>query len=332
MNSKKWFKYFSLLSVVFLLIVAVLNAYVDPYRIYSQSWRMSYISDRNGRFSKLDRLKKSNGVELLVVGSSRSEFFFPKDLEKSLGLKSFTTAMGGAYTYTKYAFGMKGLELLPNLKKNVYVSDFYEFNKKEIPWLLADLEEFKGFFSSSDFDEVTPSKFRKISSLFSLTTLSASIKTIKDKTKNKPKSYLSDGSTTVSLTQTSFDDLQKEITKIEHYYLNDNWKGYEQLSSLSEMMIDKLVKQAQVKQVEVQVILTPLHPVLFKRFSLNKDLLKRWSEWKSYWQQRADNAEVTLYDFTDSEKYFANDSSYWQDGAHFSRKASLELIDRVRGE
>ena len=332
MKAQKWLTIFLSTSLLILVIIAGLNIYIDPFKNYNQSWRFEYVSDRNGRYSKLQRLKKAKSTQCLVLGSSRSEFIFPEDIEEVTGLKTFTSAMGGAYTYTKYVYGLEGIKHLPNLKQIWYVSDFFEFNEKTIPWMLAELDEFKPYFLDQRFDELKPALSRKLKSLFSWELTRQSMKTISDYLRNKKRHYLADGSTKTSVTRRDFKSLEKEIKKVEHFYFLDNWKDYRELSDVSIEMIEKLVGKATQNQIVFKVMLTPIHPQLLKSLKEHSHLKRLWEQWRESWKDLADQDKIQLYDFTESERYIGNDGNYWHDGVHFSRESSKEFIFRMKGE
>ena len=332
MKPQRWLAIFLTTSLIFLVIIAGLNIYIDPFKNYNQSWRFNYVSDRNGRYSKLQRLKKAKDTQCLVLGSSRSEFIFPEDIEKITGMKTFTSAMGGAYTYTKYAYALEGMKHLPNLKQIWYVSDFFEFNKKTIPWMLAELDEFKPYFMGKKFEPVKPALTRKIKSLFSWELTRQSLKTISDYFRNKKKHYLKDGSTQTSITRRDFSSLEKEIKKVEHFYFLDNWNDYRKLSDLSVEMIQELVQKTQENKIALKVMLTPIHPKLLESLREHSHLKRLWEQWRTFWNDLADQGSIEVYDFTESEKYIGNDGDYWHDGVHFSRESSQEFIFRMKGE
>ena len=327
-----WLKIFSLTSFIILIVVAAFNLYVDPYKNLNQSWRMDFVSDRNGRYSKLLRMKKAVESQVLILGSSRSELIYPEDVESITGLKTYTSAMGGAYTYTQYAFGIEGLAHLPKLEEVWFVSDFFEFNQKTIPWMLYELEEFNHYFADSKYDPVKPSSGRKLKSLISWEQTRQSIKTVSDFLRDKPRHYLDDGSTKTSQTRRDFKSLEAEINKIKHFYTRDNWNNYKELSTLSKNMIEDLIDMSLNSGVEFKVFLTPIHPKLYNYLSSQPNLEKLWMQWREFWQKLAKTKSIKVYDFTESQNYIGDDGEFWNDGVHFSRESSKIFIKNMSGE
>lgn len=330
MSSKKWFLTWLGLSVLIFACVGLINLYIDPYKVFNWEYRHSFVSERSAFLSKMTRLENYTGLECLILGSSRAELLQPSQASERSQLKTFTAALGGAMTYSKYAFGMKALDNKPDLKEIWYFSDFYEFNEKKIPWSTYRVEQGREYFLKDELEDVVPNS-EYFQTLISLKTLRASIKTIKEMSRESESAYLDDGSTKISIVKLSFNDLILEMKMNFLFYKLSRWNGFKALSEKSKWLIDDMIRKANDKSVIIKVVLTPIHPELMRKLESELGLKKLWDEWRDFWRSRSSKT-VKIYDYTESEKYWKSDSTGWNDGVHFSPEATQMILEDLVGE
>ena len=85
-----------ILSILMLILVALINFIIDPYKQYGLNSINPYFN--NSRYLN-PGLIKSFSYDTIIVGSSYSENFLTKEIDKALGLKSLKVTSPGATAF-----------------------------------------------------------------------------------------------------------------------------------------------------------------------------------------------------------------------------------------
>lgn len=284
-NAKQWIIKTLFLTFLLSSFIIIINFIVDPYNITKYNLlNIEYKFARDDRTEKVNYFKKLNTFDNIMIGSSRVYSMNPEIVSNLMGGKTYNFGVGTA-TVEDHLGIIKYLEKENKLPKVLILGvDFYTFNPK-IPankYFLKNKE--LNFLSYSNYSE------DYLSTLFSIDSFRASIKTLKKHFKNenhKPRfDSLGWGS--------SYENYDKRDIKNDLFVakkeLKENIESF--LSNLKYEYIDKkrisyyeeIRAICKKNNIDLYIFNTPLHPILLKTLEENvktKNALKEFLEYFS---------------------------------------------------
>lgn len=324
-------------SIILIAIIFGFVTWMNPDRITPTPWSIDFVSDRNMSLKKFSLLKDNSSYSELIVGSSTSEVLVPEMLEKLYGVKSYLGGTGGSKTPYKYAQISYALENNPNLKRIIYVVDFFEFTNTEV--------DTKVYYQAEIMNQVEPELRSLISSpdwisrvqdYFSEPTIKSASKTLSDYKKLKKGTYQSqfrpDGTTARSMVEYDHQEaIEPRVTRIARAY-EGIYKNLEDLDPATTEFLKKITEKAKAKNVKIAFILAPWHSLFYKHFEadLHKkgDLYQRWIQ--TIQDLQSDDVQVVDFSYPKSlEKGIGDEKEFWHDGVHFSHKSAEIILNEI---
>jgi hypothetical protein len=324
---KKFIRTFTLSFISLVLFILGFTTTIDPERVLGMPWRIDFVSDRNPLSKKKDLLKKANGVEFLILGSSRANNFSPQYVEKITGLKAFNASTAGGGSASKYYFAKEAIKSQP-LKTIFYLTDFFEFKKAALPINLAgpnwdsQYQTILSHFDSPSFEEFAQK-------YFSNQTLEMSFATLKDYIKSTPSSYQANGVSSHKIVPLSSKDLERNIYEIYRRTYQKIYSDYDEIfEGVKQLFID-LVASTKEKNIELIIVMSPFHPTFRKLFEQDSpEKLELYRQWKQFILSLK-APHVQIYDFTSLDSIVAPTQEFWDDGVHFNEKASNQVLKKI---
>lgn len=341
MINKTFVKYFfgALISVVFVYCVFI--SFVDPQQTAPLSLSKKYKPFHDNFILRKVELMEQNKFETLILGSSTSEAFYTSEVNHYFKTKSFHGSIGGGNTFARYVLFKKALKNFPDLKRVIYVADFYEFNQDEIPNVLA--------FNNDMNSELEPRlwiqhQFDYLKYLFSHQVIESAFTVMKRKNKGYQSPLLPDGSTTTSMimstvqTEAGFNSkiapenkkkLHEEILENNVTYSQNVLANFEELNPEVKFYFKKLIAEAKARNIQVLFLLTPYHHDFRELLFKNENIVKRYGEWENFFQGLADSENVQVFNFLNSVIATDPESGVWRDGIHFNTFAANTFIQKM---
>ena len=343
MEEKKFLTTFILsITGLFLIYVAVIE-FLNPELTGALNIRAFEPWTTNIEYVKFKNLGNNEEVETLIIGSSTSEAYHPSDVDEIFNTKSYVISLGGADTPTRSIFFKEALKKFKNLKRIIYIADFFEFNKDEAKPAVAFNREMGSNLASF----ARPSTLGFIRYYFNHQLLESSFNIIKRKRKDKRIQIASDGSTARSMVLSSiaanagYKSLigKAEKKKLMEYVL-ENYITYSRsvLNNFNELnekvhrLYTEMLQLADKRKLELVFVMSPYQADFREKLFQIEGIKERYAQWENRLQGYAFLENVTTINAT--RDFIATEpmSGSWRDGIHYSRPAAFTLLKRGLSE
>ena len=338
---KMFVKYFFGALLLIAIVYCAFISFVNPQQTAPISLSDKFRPYHDNFILRKVELMEQNKFETLILGSSTSEAFYTSEVDHYFKTKSFHGSIGGGNTFARYVLFKKALKNFPDIKRVIYIADFYEFNQDEIPNVLA--------FNNDMNSELEPRfwlhhQFDYLKYLFSHQLIESAFSVMKRKSKGYQSPLLPDGSTTTSMimstvqTEEAFNSkiapenkqkLHEEILENNVTYSQNVLANFEELNPDVKFYYKKLIDEARARNVEVLFLLTPYHHDFRKLLFKDEKIVKRYGEWESFFKGLAESQNVKVFDFLNSVIATDPESGVWRDGIHFNTFAASTFIQKM---
>lgn len=290
---------------------------------------------------KAELMEAPNTFETLILGSSTSEGFTVGMVNQLFKTNSFHADIGGGNTATRFVLFKKALKNFPQLKRVIYVADFYEFNQMPA---VPDVAFNAKLASEIEDEKVLLNKVDYLKYLFTHQVIESTLGVMKKYSKGYVSPFQADGTTsqsmilsTVQTEKNYFALIQPENKKklneeiLENYgtYSQSVLANFKQLDPHVAKMFKDLVEIAQKKNVEVIFFMSPFHKNFKDLLLKNKDIKARYAEWVNFMTGFSNTKGVIVYDSTTSFIATEPESGVWRDGIHFNSNAAAYFLTEV---
>ncbi len=297
----------------------------------------------NIEYMKFQNIGRVEDVETVVLGSSTSEAYHASDIDKIFNTKTYTLSLGGADTPTRYVFFKKAIEEFSNLKRIIYIADFFEFNKEEAKPAVAFNKEMGASLPSF----AKPNGIDFIKYYLNHQLLEDAFNILKRKKKNKQIILGDDGSASRSMVISSIqakNGLRALITKeqkeklteyiVENYvtYSRSVLNDFEELNQVILSLYEEMISMAQEKKIEIIFILSPYHNDFRNRLMEIENIPKHYESWQELFSKYSEKIGVIVVNPTES--FIATEplSGAWRDGIHYGREAAFSFVEEAKSE
>lgn len=253
------------------------NFIIDPYNV--TAYNILNIQNkfvRDDRAEKITQIKTLGKVDNIMIGSSRVYTMNPDVVSSILGGTTYNFGVGSA-TIEDHLGIIKYLKREQKLPKNLIIGvDFYTFNPQIPPNKYFLTNKDLNFLSFENYEE------DYISKLFSIDSLRASFKTLKNhiKDKNKKSKFNHLGWWEVGALEKDSIKTKKEIEEnIENFYSNLNYSSIDTKRVEYYEAIRQICKE---NDINIYIFTTPLHPSLLKVLKTNQNTKKALQELINY--------------------------------------------------
>jgi hypothetical protein len=344
----RYVKTWLILTLTLLVCLPTLNLVMDPLDAY----RVVYIDGFNTVKSKMKRfIRLSKAVqiqrrqpEILLMGSSRSEFGYPMNRPEWSDKSVYNYAVSGANVYTVYRFFQHAVSQ-SKVKRLILGVDFFMFNT----YVVTPFPEEPILAVEANGDDNHDFKIKQaLNLLFSIDVLNASFGML-GKQEAQLQRYTQYGrlQPSVRKKRRSQPILQKfESTELS-YALNawtpchDTQFAYQRADGAQNTFgyLQKILALAKANDIEVTLIISPSHARLWELL----DLVGLWPEYEHWKQLMVDmvseysEPSVTLWDFSGYHHYaiepvpdkLGEAMKWYLDTSHFSAALGQKVLDQV---
>lgn len=334
---KRFFRIFlfSFLALTFLYVGII--EFFNPHLTGIFNYREFEKWTTNIEYVKYRSMEKVEGVETLIVGSSTSEAYHPSDVDKLYSTRSYVTSLGGADTPSRTVFIKKAIKEFKNLKRIIYIADFFEFNKYVAkPQVAFNLEMGQELPSYAK-----PSLLKFIRYYLNHQLLEDSFNIVKRKKKNKQIEVGSNGATSRSMVLSSvqvekginnqLDD--KKMGQLMEYIIENSityktsvLNNFEQLNPTVVKLYEEILDMAKNKEIEIIFILSPYHYEFKKRLKEIPSFNETYAKWTSLLEGYDKMGHVKVISGVNEIFSTSERSGAWRDGIHYSREAAFHLL------
>lgn len=298
----------------------------------------------NLEYAKFDQLNEVKApIETLVIGSSTSEAFVPKDVEAIFGGNAYIVSLGGADTPSRMAVLKESLRQFKDLKRIIYVADFFEFNQpkakpevafqKEMGALIPNyarpniIEFCKYYLSNQSFEDV--------------------FNVLKRFKKDKRLIINSDGTMNQSMIlsplnpNTHADQKLSPSAKIKlNEQIAENYQTYSRsvlkdMKSLNTNVIElyrEAVSLAKRREVKLNFILSPYHHDFRELLFKIPHVEKNYELWRFFLGELGEGKGVSVVDTTQHEIATEPMSGVWRDGIHYNRLSAMVFLKSLKAK
>lgn len=316
-SSLRYIFFFGFFSLVLVTFVATYNYVRDPMCYFNCQGIDLERKTHNVYYQAAQTLAANPDAEVLILGSSRGERVPPKWISKVTGLKTINLSQGGADLLLKVALSNIALESNPNLKKVVWMADYFELlpvtTDAKVRWNPALSEHLPSIPSQASWSTV----LQKAKVLIDHNTFEAAASLGKSQMFRKT----GNGDDLDPAVCTNDDFVGKtsvEMLPIEVSIVYPRFSSFLRMTldpEYSRIFVDQVRKLA-AKGIEVIINISPYHPEFEVRLSKEEpkshDLQMSWV--KLVEGLRAENVKVLNY-FTGIP---GDDGGvkFWEDGVH----------------
>ncbi len=292
----------------------------------------------NIEYVKYKNIGIEQKTETLILGSSTSEAYNPSDVNEIFKTKSYIASLGGADTPTRSVFFKEAIDRLPNLRRIIYVADFFEFNKDIAKPAVAFNKE----MGSQLARYAKPGPLKFIRYYFNHQLFENAVNILKRKKKNKKIELSNNGAASRSMVLSSIQaqegfeskinqEEKRKLTEyiIENYitYSKSVLDHYDKLNPTVVELYKEMIKKAQEKNIEIIFVLSPYHHDFRKRLMSMKGITERYSQWQKKLDEFGQETGVVVINGTNV--LIANEpmSGAWRDGIHYSRPSAYTILN-----
>lgn len=321
------------------MIYALLLAWTDPYRSFGFFPRLASFHD-SFILRKAEVLlhESPQDVETLVLGSSTSEAFYPVDIEDLFGGPVFTASTGGGNTPVRLSFAFLANQAYPELKRLIYVVDFFEFHQSKAPGELLFAQLFEPALDYWQIQERSFYHFLKFH--FTHAAFESVINVLRRAQKNDPIHLNRDGTTERSMVLSPLPDtiadqteltapqkkfLDEQIQENFHTYSQKVFKGFERLNPETLRLFQALNEFAGQHGFEILYVLAPYHPDFKEKLFKMKNFRALYQEWIEFFTQLETLPHITVINPTEESL----PATAWRDGIHFNRTQARSFLKKA---
>ncbi|XGC82243.1 hypothetical protein ACES2L_07070 [Bdellovibrio bacteriovorus] len=316
--------------VAFLAGIALLNFSVDPqcyYRCHELDLNKRTL---NTYYQVAQRILAYPQAEVVILGSSRGENTPPLWVESVSGLKTLNLSASGAELATKLAF-LKIAEQKTQLKKVIWFADYFELISQTADAKIKNTPALRSYLKGVSLDNGLEQKLREVQGLIDHNTLEASLHFLG----NKDKTQITQGAGSdidfASCLNPDFkgketvESLKREVDMLYQSYTTAVIVAQQNTEALGDFKRE-LTDLAR-KGVEIHVVLTPYHPEFLARLKQQRpEIYERHQHWLTEVKSLQGNGLV-VHDFFEGLTGDDGSPAYWNDGVHFTCKASIMMMD-----
>jgi hypothetical protein len=342
----------------FLFFIMSLNAllvlWTDPYRVWNQSWVLKTQTHMNFYLRKFELMPQSHEVESIILGASTSENFVTQDIEAVFGGKAFHLSVAGSQTLGRMTLIRLAQQKFPNLKRVIYISDFYEFNDNYEDYLPPEVID-NDFLNKQrpklSLEWKHPSWVRHFWQLFSHVVIEKSFKQIGKAISGQEKFIYNKKGDVVAWSEVPAQEISAQSreqlkvlalsqqgdtispwlsSKIQESvieYTTGVLKDF-QYSQRTLQMYTELQKELTAKSIDLLIVASPWHPKFKKTVFNQYELQKDYEAWLTDLQSLGLSSQTTVWVPTESHP-IPTLKPHWRDGVHYSREVSGALLSQL---
>lgn len=301
--------------------IACVNWLVDPFAMYwsAQSSMFNELKSEAGTRTRVTKAYQVRDIapEILLVGNSRIEMGLSPNSSLFNNKKVYNQGMPGAHVVMQVDYAIDAIKTTPNIKQVFISIDFLDFllTEQQLKLPLQELDHsfrvnydfrLRSFDGENQFNEVSRLK-EKMSLIFSLDALSASISTISRQNTNTSsidKHGFNTALSYISIMNSEgikplFTQKLKEITTklSQPLFLTTKTNSY---ISPRFKHIGRLVDLAKERNIEVTLFINPYHYSYLHTLADNQQWqnFKRWKKSAINYVTERYQDNVTLWDFS----------------------------------
>jgi len=338
-------KYFTYSFLTTFIIYLSILVYINPKQTFNilPSNKFSKYTD-NFIYLKIKSIETNHDFQTVIIGSSTSESFNPADVNFILNTNSFSASTGGGNTPTRYALFNSAVKNMKNLKRIIYIADFFEFNRPTPKDEVILSEKVNTYL---DVPELKPNLLIKMKHIFSHQLFESIFKVIKKLKKDKRTLINSNGTSDRSMILSPIDNanafssqipasqkfaLLKQIKENYTTYSQRVLNNFTELSPLVIKLFEKMNSLAKENNIQIIYILAPYHNDFRNMLFQDPKISKRYNEWQSLFRRFAKNSNILLYNPLTSKIAIDPMSGVWRDGIHFNRQSSSYMLKEISKE
>jgi hypothetical protein len=342
----------------FLFFIMSLNAllvlWTDPYRVWNQSWVLKTQTHMNFYLRKFELMPQSHEVESIILGSSTSENFVTQDIEAVFGGKAFHLSVAGSQTLGRMTLIRLAQQKFPNLKRVIYISDFYEFNDNYEDYLPPEVID-NDFLNKQrpklSLEWKHPSWVRHFWQLFSHVVIEKSFKQIGKAISGQEKFIYNKKGDVVAWSEVPGQKISpQDCEKLQQVALRQQpenispWLSSKiqesvieyttgvlkdfQYSQRTLQMYGELQKNLSSKNIELMIVASPWHPRFEKAVFNQYGLQEPYQSWLNDLKTLGEQSHTSVW--TPSQAFpIPQLKPYWRDGVHYSRAVSGTLLSQL---
>lgn len=344
MKENLFTRYFFISLAACAVIFATFLAIVDPKQTI-EIFHPNQFTPYHDNFvlKKIESLEsKAGDFDTMILGSSTSEVFLPADVNEVFSGKSFSGSTGGGQTPVRYAFYKAGFEKFKQLKRVVYVVDFFEFNHLNTPGDFLYNSRMQALTKEIDLDT---SAFGFFKYHLSHQLIESAFVVMKKTKRNQETQINDDGTTAMSMVLSPIivDNLQSGYLSDSDRarlleQVNENFYTYSQfvLNNFSKLnprvvnIFKTMNAHAKENNIEIYYVLAPYQYDFKNRLLKIKGVKEVYSEWANLFLDFAKESHIKLHNPLESD--ISNDarSNVWRDGIHFNRESAVKMLQSFK--
>ena len=344
MRQSKFLLSFTISVLSFALLISALIFIVNPKQTFkSNTDSPFYHYHDNFLLRKIDLMEKNESrlsFDTLILGSSTSEVLIPADMNELFSARSFSGSIGGGQTPIRYAFFKQAQKHFPELRRIIYMVDFFEFNHFNMPGDFLYQEKLRSLSSNILDEESVFSEIARLKYHLSHQMIESTFSVLTKRFKEKETIIHPDGTTQQSmilsplketktphraLTDSDKKNLMKQVNENYYTYSNQVLNDFHQLNPITMNLFNQLIEEARQSQIEIHFILAPYQYDFRERLLKNKQLQDRYHEWSEFVLSLSQDG-VLVHPFHQEGPGLDSLSPHWRDGIHFDRYSLLEYL------
>jgi len=306
MSSKRFITLFFVFPFLLIGTTLSVNIIVDPFGITDYNFlHIKYKFARDDRTEKVERIRKINQIDNLILGSSRSQHIDPKILSEYLGGYSYNFGVGGGNSFDSLGI-LLYLESQNKLPKNILLT--LDFSLQEgIHPSFYKLKEL-------NFLDKSMKPTNQIAKFLSIDAVRATFKTLKAHIKKEvPNSYFNQEGFMVSR-KLKYIDTETIIQQCHTYINSVHGNGNLTLSKTRFLYVKRIVELCQQHNINLVVTLTPVYSYQYKLIKNNKTLFQKLTRFKT------ELADITPFYDAMIENSYVDDIYNFEDNVHTNEK------------
>ncbi len=338
MKQSKFLLSFFISVLSFALLIGALIFFVNPKQtLKSNPQSPFYPYHDNFLLRKIELMETNNSFDTLILGSSTSEVIIPADMNELFNGKSFSGSIGGGQTPIRYAFFKQAQKEFPELRRLIYMVDFFEFNHLNMSGDFLYQDKLRSLTLGLLDEESVLAKFKYH---LSHQVIESAISVMGKRLKDRKTVIHSDGTTQQSmilsplketktphrpLTIDQKKNLMMQVNENYYTYSNQVLNDFTKLNPVTLGFFRRIIKEAELSQIEIHFIMAPYQYDFKEMLLKDEQLQKRYQEWTEFMLSLKGDG-VYVYPFHQTNLALDPLSPHWRDGIHFDRYALLKYL------
>jgi hypothetical protein len=324
---------FGILAGLLLGTVAAFNYSIDAMCFFHCPTVTLNRFSLNTYYQTVQKIVAHPDAEEIIVGSSRGQTTPTKYLDQYFGLKTLNLSVEGAELVTKATMIHMALEKAP-IKRIIWMADYFELIPSGLNLKLINCPAIMSQVPAQFKTLIKKDGTSLVESLLDHNTFEASIAYLsKDHTPSQdwgsgsglnPEECANPNYAGV----VSEKALPKEIDLIYENYAHEILVPPQ--SEVAEELFKKELRELTAKGIEVDIVLTPYHPVFMQRLQTeHPEIYKRHEEWVRRVEALAGPHLQVINGWKGIPGANSSPRS-WNDGVHYSCHSVIALINEIK--